>query len=247
MNELLKRLFARPAIAVELGISSLFINTLALAQALFVMQVLNRYVAYGVDATLVTLTTGVLIAIGVEYAFRQARLAVARGVSVRPDEKIALESFAVLTRAKTAALDQFPPDARREMVSGTATIESAYGANNLTTILDVPFAVVFVLVLYLLKPALALIALAFLLAVFALGVYGGHAAQKKNVAPQCGIYVIDLRSGDAVHWLRLEGIVEELYDVIVLPGVRRPMAFGFKTDEIRRVVKMGAMPEGAPW
>ena len=71
--------------------------------------------------------------------------------------------------------------------------------------------------------------------------------KKKNVAPQCGIFVIDLRTGDIVHWLRLEGIVEELYDVIVLPGVRRPMAFGFKTDEIRRVVKMGVMPEGAPW
>ena len=74
-----------------------------------------------------------------------------------------------------------------------------------------------------------------------------EALRKKNAEAQCGIYVIDLRSGDAVHWLRLEGIVEELYDVIVLPGVRRPMAFGFKTDEIRRVVKMGAMPEGAPW
>jgi hypothetical protein len=27
-----------------------------------------------------------------------------------------------------------------------------------------------------------------------------------------------------------------LYDVAVLPGVRRPMAVGFKTDEIRRVL-----------
>ena len=74
-----------------------------------------------------------------------------------------------------------------------------------------------------------------------------EALKKKNVAAQCGIFVIDLKTGDIVHWLRLEGIVEELYDVIVLPGVRRPMAFGFKTEEIRRVVKMGAMPEGAPW
>jgi hypothetical protein len=51
--------------------------------------------------------------------------------------------------------------------------------------------------------------------------------------------VIDLRSGDIVHSLRIEGVVEELYDVQVLPGVRRPMAIGFKTDEIRRLVTMG--------
>jgi hypothetical protein len=52
--------------------------------------------------------------------------------------------------------------------------------------------------------------------------------------------VIDLRTGDIVHWLRIEGIVEELYDVVVLPGVQRPMAVGFKTDEIRRIVTIGS-------
>ena len=50
--------------------------------------------------------------------------------------------------------------------------------------------------------------------------------------------MIDLRSGDAVHTLRLEGVVEELYDVAVLPGVRRPMALGLKTDEIRRTLSV---------
>ena len=53
---------------------------------------------------------------------------------------------------------------------------------------------------------------------------------------RCGLCVIDLRSGDMVHWVRLEGIVRELYDVVVLPGVTRPKALGFKTDEIQRNV-----------
>jgi len=52
--------------------------------------------------------------------------------------------------------------------------------------------------------------------------------------------VIDLRTGDLVHWLWLQGIVRELYDVVVLPGVRRPAALGFKADEIRRTITMGA-------
>lgn len=53
---------------------------------------------------------------------------------------------------------------------------------------------------------------------------------------RCALYVIDLKSGDVVHWLRIEGVVQELYDVAVLPGVKRPMAIGFMTDEIRRVL-----------
>jgi len=55
----------------------------------------------------------------------------------------------------------------------------------------------------------------------------------------CGLCVIDLRTGDLVHWLWLQGIVRELYDVVVLPGVRRPSALGFKTDEIRRTITIG--------
>ncbi|MBF0400495.1 MAG: TIGR03032 family protein [Magnetococcales bacterium] len=64
--------------------------------------------------------------------------------------------------------------------------------------------------------------------------------------PRCGIHVIDLRTGDAPHWLRFEGIVDELYDVVVLPRVRRPMALGFKTDEIRRVLSVEAWTGNQP-
>ena len=63
--------------------------------------------------------------------------------------------------------------------------------------------------------------------------------KEKGAEARCALQVIDLRSGDVVHWLRIEGVVQELYDVVVLPGVRRPMALGFKTDEIRRVVSVG--------
>jgi len=63
--------------------------------------------------------------------------------------------------------------------------------------------------------------------------------QARHVDPRCGVQVIDLRTGDIVHWLRLEGMVEELYDVVALPGARRPKALGFKTDEICRVFNIG--------
>ena len=58
----------------------------------------------------------------------------------------------------------------------------------------------------------------------------------KNVAPRCGVLVVDLRTGDVVHSLTITGIVRELYDVVVLPGVQMPSALGFKTEEIRRTI-----------
>lgn len=60
----------------------------------------------------------------------------------------------------------------------------------------------------------------------------------KKVAPRCGLQVINLNTGDIVHELRIDGIVEELYDVCVLPNTQRPMAIGFMNEEIRRVLSL---------
>ena len=64
------------------------------------------------------------------------------------------------------------------------------------------------------------------------------ALKDKKTEARCGLYIVDLRTGDAVHWLKLDGVVEELYDVVALPSVKSPMAIGFQTDEIRRVISI---------
>jgi uncharacterized protein (TIGR03032 family) len=62
------------------------------------------------------------------------------------------------------------------------------------------------------------------------------ALAKHGVSPRCGLLVVDLRTGDVVHSITIEGVVRELYDVVLLPGVTRASALGFKTDEIRRTI-----------
>ena len=66
----------------------------------------------------------------------------------------------------------------------------------------------------------------------------------KATEARCGLHVIDLRTGDLVHWVRINGFVQELYDVAALPDVQRPMALGFKTDEIRRTLSVGTPASG---
>jgi uncharacterized protein (TIGR03032 family) len=63
-----------------------------------------------------------------------------------------------------------------------------------------------------------------------------EALARKNADPICALMVIDLKSGAIVHWLKMEGVLHELYDVVALPGIRRPQAIGLKTDEIRRIL-----------
>lgn len=64
----------------------------------------------------------------------------------------------------------------------------------------------------------------------------------RHAIAQSGMQIIDLRTGDVAHWLRVEGLVEELYDVAVLPGARRPMMLGFKTDEIQTILSVEHPP-----
>ncbi len=63
--------------------------------------------------------------------------------------------------------------------------------------------------------------------------------KRNDAEAHCGLCVIDLRSGDLVHWLWLKGVVNELYDVVALSDVKRPSALGFKTDEVRRTITIG--------
>ena len=140
MNEFFRRLKLTPRLALEIGLASLFANILALAAPLFVIQVLNRYVAHGVDATLATLTTGVLLAISLEYAFRKIRMRLGRAVSAGPDTNIANAGFNVLLKVKASALERIPQGQRQQIISATSSIEKAYGSGNIGAVFDVPFA-----------------------------------------------------------------------------------------------------------
>ncbi|MFT7219168.1 MAG: hypothetical protein ACI8Z1_000782 [Candidatus Azotimanducaceae bacterium] len=61
----------------------------------------------------------------------------------------------------------------------------------------------------------------------------------KNASPRCGIQVINIDTGDIEHSLEFDGLVSELYDLVVLPGVTRPMTIGFQSEEIHHVLSIG--------
>lgn len=61
--------------------------------------------------------------------------------------------------------------------------------------------------------------------------------EREGVSPKCAICVVNLNNGDIEHMLTMEGLVQELYDVAVLPDVTRPRALGFRSDEIRFFVR----------
>ncbi len=58
----------------------------------------------------------------------------------------------------------------------------------------------------------------------------------RRASARCGLMVVDLETGNVVHWVRIDASVQELYDVVAIPGVTRPKALGFKTPEVRHQI-----------
>jgi len=66
------------------------------------------------------------------------------------------------------------------------------------------------------------------------------ALEQRKMNPRAGIYFIDLVTGAVMHTINFEGIVTELYDVAILPGVRQPAALGPTSAEVKRTLKVDA-------
>ena len=80
------------------------------------------------------------------------------------------------------------------------------------------------------------------------GAFGGLALQdelkRRDGEPWCGVCVVDLRNGDLVEWIRLNGAIKELFDVTVIPEVRCPMALGVQSPDIQSLISFD--PEFGP-
>ncbi|WP_338761467.1 TIGR03032 family protein [Bernardetia sp. ABR2-2B] len=60
--------------------------------------------------------------------------------------------------------------------------------------------------------------------------------EKRKTEPKCGVFVVDINTGNIIHSLESEGEIVELYDVQVLPNTKRPAALDIRTDDISRFI-----------
>ena len=61
---------------------------------------------------------------------------------------------------------------------------------------------------------------------------------EKGITARCGLIVVDTETGETVQWLRIEGVVAELYDVSFLQGVIRPASIGINGPEIQHTIAL---------
>jgi len=158
MKSLIKHLSRDKKVALMLLISSLIIGICALTPALFVIIVLNKYLASGITATLISLTAGAILALGFEFTFRQNRSIMMQEFN----EKI----YDPLLKAFTEKLKtvQNLPTTEFKKLDGAGTMIKNMRTSSVTSwILDWPFVLSFLIVLIFINWTAAVITAIFMI------------------------------------------------------------------------------------
>ena len=170
MVEIVKRLLLHPFIFTQLIIVSFFVNILALASPIFVMQVLQRYIAYGITSTLITLVTGVIIAIIFEFFFRNLRHRIARGLD-KENHKIKQLVLHKIQSSKSIFGELYKQSKYQNVDRILQSIENVFSANTMIIILDLPFILVFLITIFLIHSTLGAITLFIILCVMLISLF----------------------------------------------------------------------------
>ena len=158
MKSLIRHLSRDKKTALMLLISSLIIGICALAPALFVIIVLNKYLASGITATLISLTAGAVLALSFEFTFRQNRSVMMQEFN----EKV----YNPLLKAFTEKLKtvQNLPTTEFKKLDGAGTMVKNMRTSSVTSwILDWPFVLLFLIVLIFINWTAAVITAIFMI------------------------------------------------------------------------------------
>ena len=166
MKELINRLTSNRVFLYEIIFSSFFVNILALATPIFVIQVLQRYVAYGVTSTLITLVAGILIILLFEFLLRNIRYKICSEFDVI-NAKLSNQLFAKIYSIPSAFFI-FRDIRLEKLKSNVQFITNSLTGNSLITFIDAPYTIIFLLAVYLLHYQLGLILSLFLIIPFAI-------------------------------------------------------------------------------
>ncbi len=127
----------------EVAVLSFFVNLIALAVPIFVMQVYDRVVYKGGLSTLQVLCLGMAIILIFDFVLRQARARILQRVALRIDVLVGRRLFDQLTRLPLAALEARSAAHWQALFRDVDTVRSTISGGTALLICDLPFAVIF--------------------------------------------------------------------------------------------------------
>ena len=144
----------RPAFR-EVVVMSLFINILALALPVFILQVYDRVVFYQGLATLKALIVGVAIAIIFDFILRQARARLLQHAALLIDARLGEALFDKLIALPLRALESRPTSYWQTLFRDVDTLRNMFCGASAVLAADLPFVALFLVLIFIIAEPVA--------------------------------------------------------------------------------------------
>ncbi|MCJ8337425.1 MAG: ATP-binding cassette domain-containing protein [Pseudomonadales bacterium] len=152
----LKQVFKRPKWILDVLIATVLINIIAIATSLFAMQVYDRVVPTLAYATLWTLVAGMGVVIALDWLLKRVRARTLDSVSCAVDKNVSQQVFEHVMQLQ---LDTRPRSlgTMAAQVSGLDSVRQFFTAGIIFSLIDMPFALLFICFIYIIGGPIALV------------------------------------------------------------------------------------------
>ncbi|MCR6630744.1 MAG: ATP-binding cassette domain-containing protein [Magnetospirillum sp.] len=224
-------------VARELLAASLFINLMALAAPIFVMQVYDRVIGHSGMETLKGLVIGMALVLGFDFIMRQSRGRVMQMVALRIDVEVGTRLFDKLMRLPLRTLESRPTAVWQQLFRDVETLRNTLSGATAILLADLPFVFVFLAVIFVIGRPLALVfvvmfALFVLLAWRSGRALNNSAQREKNVTASRDALVAEIIAG--------RGVVKS----VGLDRAVRPLWEERQAGAIEHAIQRGAVADG---
>lgn len=165
-----QEIFSHGSIIREVALCGLMVNAVTMLASFYSMQVYDRVVPAGASQTLLVLTLGVLLLALFELVTRRVRSSLYERMIDEVDQRLARM---VYLRFLSVRLDQLPHSvgSLAAQMRGYETVRGFFTSATTSLLIDAPFALVFMLVVFAIGGPIALVPLVFFMLSIGLGLY----------------------------------------------------------------------------
>lgn len=159
------KLFLRPLAPTfrEVLVMSFFVNVLALAVPIFVLQVYDRVVFHAGISTLQGLVIGMFAVLAFDYMLRQTRARVMQTVALRVDVEIGKKLFEKVTALPLQTLESKPAAHWQSLFRDVDMVRNTLSGASALLVADLPFAFLFLGLIFVIAGSLAWVLIAIMI------------------------------------------------------------------------------------
>lgn len=224
-------------VAREMLATSLFVNLLALAVPIFVMQVYDRVIGHSAMETLKGLLIGVALVLAFDYVLKQTRGRVMQMVALRMDVEIGTRLFDKLNRLPLRVLESRPAAHWQQLFQDVDLVRNTLSGGTALLLTDLPFVFIFLGVIYVIGQPLAVVFVVTFAVFVVLAWRSGQrltasAKAEKNVTASRNALVAEIIAG--------RGTVK----AVALDQALRPLWEERQAGAIEHSIQRGAIADG---